>query len=135
MNQTDTSRDDACENGSIFEIPHILKNMSADMLRLVTIEAQLAGHTVLAMLGLSLAIAMLVLVGWLFAGAAVATALAALPAFNMAGALSTVALVHLLVAALAYWHLRSITRDLTFRQSRASAKSLLTREESPPQQG
>jgi hypothetical protein len=53
-------------------------------------------------------------------------ALASLQAFSLTGALLTVALAHLVLAALAVWRLRYIIRDLTFRESRASANSLLT---------
>lgn len=48
------------------------------------------------------------------------------PAFSLTGALLMVALAHLVLAALAFWRLRHITRDLKFRESRASVNSLLT---------
>lgn len=111
-------------NDGIRDTTGMLKNLSADMARLVLVEARLFGHTLLAMLGLTLVIALLLVSSWLFIGAALVVALASLQAFSLTGALLTVALLHLLLAALAMWRLRYITRDLTFRQSRASIHRL-----------
>lgn len=127
MKEADLSHDLADgSTDAIRDISHLLKTISADMLRVVGLEARLFGHTVLAMIGLTVVIALLLVAGWLFAGAAVVMALAGLQVFSLAGALLTVALGHLALAALAFWRLRYITRDLTFRESRASVNSLLT---------
>lgn len=125
MKQTDHTKDTAGASDDIHDITHNLKTLSADMARLVLVEARLFGHTVLAMLGLTLVVALLLVSSWLFIGAALVVALASLPFFNLMGALLTVALTHLVLAALALWRLRHITRDLTFRESRASVNSLL----------
>jgi hypothetical protein len=126
MKEADTSQDAVGEIDGIRDFAHILKTMSADMVRLVAVEARLFGHTALAMIGLTLVVALLLVGSWLFIGAALAMALASLQAFSLTGALLTVALAHLVLAALAFWRLRYITRDLTFRESRASVNSLLT---------
>lgn len=130
MNEADTPREASGGSDGIWRITHILKTMSADMVRLVVVEARLFGHTVLAMIGLTVTVALLLAGGWLFAGAALAMLLAGLQAFSLAGALLTVALVHLVLAGLAFWRLRYITRDLTFRESRASVNSLLIHAQS-----
>lgn len=124
-------RDETGERDGIRSTTHILKSLSADMLRLVGVEARLFGHTLLTMIGITVVIALLLVGCWLFAGAALVVALAGLGAFNLTGALLTVALAHLVIAALAFWRMRHITRDLTFRESRASANSLLTHARSP----
>ncbi len=107
------------------DITRILKAISADMVRLAVVEARLFGHTVLAMIGLTVVIALLLVGGWLFTGVALVMVLASLEAFSLTGALLTVALAHLVLAGLAFWRLRHITRDLTFRESRAGVNSLL----------
>lgn len=115
MKQTDHTKDTAGASDDIHDITHNLKTLSADMARLVLVEARLFGHTVLAMLGLTLVVALLLVSSWLFIGAALVVALASLPFFNLMGALLTVALAHLVLATLTLWRLRHITRDLTFR--------------------
>lgn len=124
MKEDDFAREegDAVEEAS--GIPQALKTLSADILRVVAVEARLFGRTVLAMIGLTVMIALLLVGGWLFAGAALVMALTSLQLFSLTGAILTVALVHLLLATLALWRLRYIARDLTFRESRASVKSL-----------
>lgn len=114
------------ESDGIGDIARILRTLSADMVRIVMVEARLFGYTALTMVVLSLVIALLLVGGWLFAAAALVVALASLQAFSLTGALLTVTLVHLLLAALAFWWLRHIARDLTFRESRASVNSVLT---------
>ncbi|MCH8531885.1 MAG: hypothetical protein LAT65_13630 [Saccharospirillum sp.] len=108
------------------DITHILSKMSSDLAHLVVVEAKLFGHTVLAMIWLTIIIALMLVGGWLFAGAALAMFMASLQFFNLTGALLVVALVHLLFAALGYWRLKHITRDLKFNESRTSASNLLT---------
>ncbi|MFN2349827.1 MAG: phage holin family protein [Thioalkalivibrio sp.] len=141
MNEADPSQDPDGASDGIRDIMRTLKSMSADMVRLVVVETRLFGHTVLAMIGLTVVIALLLVGVWLFAGAALVMALASLQAFNLTGALLTVALGHLVLAGLAFWRLRHITRDLTFRESRASVNSLLNHARSqvdetgqPPQE-
>lgn len=126
MKETDSPEDMAGESDGIRDLTRILKTMSTDMVRLVVVEARLFGHTVLAMIGLTVVIALLLGGGWLFAGAALVVVLASLQAFSLTGALLTVALAHLVLAGLAFWRLRHVTRDLTFRESRTSVDSLLT---------
>lgn len=126
MKEVDPIQNMAGENDGNRDITGILKSMSADIIRLVGVEARLFGHTVLAMLGLTVVVALLLVSSWLFIGAALATALTSLQAFTLTGALLTVALAHLVLAVLALWRLRYITRDLTFRESRASVNSLLS---------
>lgn len=123
-------QDAAGENDDNRDTTRILKTLLADMARLVIVEAKLFGHTVLAMVGLTLVIAMLLLGGWLFTGAGLVVALANLQAFSLMDALLTVALAHLVLASLACWRLRVIIRDLTFRESRASMNSLLVQARS-----
>jgi len=130
MTETDPSRDDADQGDGIRDITRILKSLSADMVRLVVLEARLFGHTALAMIGLTVVMALLLVSSWLLIGAALVMALASLQAFSLTGALLTVALAHLVLAALVFWRLRYITRDLTFRESRASVNSLLTQARS-----
>lgn len=125
MKEADPFQDTAKVTDDIRDITRILKTVSADMVRLVMVEARLFGHTVLAMIGLTLVAALLLVCSWLFIGAALVIALASLQAFSLTGALLTVAMAHLVLAALAFWRLRYITRDLTFRESRASVNSLI----------
>lgn len=125
MKEDDFAREEGDAGEDVSGIPQALKNLSADMLRVVVVEARLFGHTVLAMIGLTVMIALLLVGGWLFAGAALVVVLSNLQIFSLAGAILAVALVHLLLAALALWRLRYIARDLTFRESRASVNSLL----------
>lgn len=126
MKETDPSQEAADGTDGIRDITRILKSLSADMVHLVAVEARLFGHTVLAMIGLTVVIVLLLVSSWLFVGAALVIALAGLQVFSLTGALLTVALAHLVLAALAFWRLRHITRDLAFRESRASVNSLLT---------
>lgn len=139
--ETDPSRDAAGGSDDTRDIVSILKTMSADMVRLVVVEARLFGHTALTMIGLTVVMAMLLVSSWLFIGTALAMALASLQDFNLTGALLMVALAHLVLAALAFWRLRHITRDLKFRESRASVNSLVTHarsliddEDRPPEE-
>lgn len=131
MKEAETLQDAANASGDIRDITQILKAMAADIVRLVGVEARLFGHTVLAMIGLAAVMALLLVSSWLFIGAALAVALASLQAFSLTGALLTVALTQLVLAALIFWRLRHITRDLTFRQSRASVNSLLSHARPP----
>lgn len=130
MKEGDSSQDADGGSNDILGIAHILKNMSADIVHLVMVEARLCGHTALAMIGLTLVIALLLVGGWLFTGAALVVSLTSLQTFSLPGAMLTVALVHLLFAALAFWRLRYIRRDLTFRESRASVNNLLNNVQS-----
>ncbi|MBF0256395.1 MAG: hypothetical protein HQL47_08040 [Gammaproteobacteria bacterium] len=128
MKETSPAEDDqatAGEDVGIRDILRILQTMSADMLSLVMVEARLFGHTALAMIGLALVIALLLVSSWLFIGAALVIALTSLQAFSLTTALLTVALAHLLLATFAFWRLRYSMRDLRFHQSRASAQSVL----------
>ncbi|ALP53576.1 hypothetical protein Tel_10765 [Candidatus Tenderia electrophaga] len=125
MKEEDPFQGEAGGSDNIRDITRLLKAMSADMIRLVLVEARLFGHTALAMIGLTVVIALLLVGSWLFIGAALVMALASLQPFSLTGALLTVALAHLVLAALAFWRLRYITRGLTFRESRASVNSLL----------
>ena len=124
MKESDPSQDAA--TGGIWSITRILKTMSADMTHLLVLEAQLFGRTALAMIGLMVAMALLLVSGWLFLAAALTLALASLPALGLVGALLTMALAHLVLAALAYWLMRRGMRDLAFRESRASLGTLIT---------
>ncbi len=141
--ETDSSQDagGGGRSDGIQYITRILKIMSADMVRLVLVEARLFGHTALKMIGLTVVTAMLLVSSWLFVGAALVMTLASLQAFSLTGALLTVALAHLVLAALAFWRLRHIARDLKFSESRASVNSLLNHArslvgaaEQPPQE-
>lgn len=126
MKDTDPSQHKTLQSEGIIDIIRLLKSMSVDMLNLVVVEAKLFGYTVLTMMTLSLSIALLMVGGWLFTAVALVMVLANLPAFSLTGALLTVALLHLVLAALVFWRLLFITRDLTFRESRTSMDSLLT---------
>lgn len=126
MNDTDPSQHAVDETEDTQDITRILMTLSADLVRMVALEVRLFGHTVLAMLALTVMIALLLVGGWLFIGAALVMALASLQVFNLAGALLTVALAHLVIAVLVFWRLRFITGDLTFRESRASVDGLVT---------
>lgn len=130
MKETDPIQDTEGKSDGILNIASILKTMSADMVRLVVVETQLCGHTALAMIGLTVVIALLLVAGWLFTGAALVVALTSLQVFNLIGAMLMVALAHLVFAALAFWRLRYIKRDLTFRESRASINNLLSNAQS-----
>lgn len=125
MKEDDLAREEGGDGEDVLGIPHVLKALSADILRVVMVEARLFGHTLLAMIGLTVIIVLLLVGGWLFAGAALVVVLSSLQIFSLAGAILAVALVHLLLAALAVWRLHYIARDLTFRESRASVNSLL----------
>lgn len=126
MKEADSSQDEAGGNDGNWNITRILKAMSTDMIRLVLVEARLFGHSALAMIKLTIVITLLLVSGWLFAGAALVMVLASLQAFSLTGALLTVALTHLVLAALAYWRLRYLTRDLRFRESWATLNSFFT---------
>lgn len=125
MSDTNPSQNPADADEEAQDITGILMTMSADLVRLVVLEVRLFGHTVLAMLALTVIMALLLVGGWLFIGAALVVALASLPVFNLAGAMLTVALAHLAIVVLMFWWLRFITRDLTFRESRASVDGLV----------
>ncbi len=122
MKETDATQN--ATNG-IRDIMSILKSIPADMLSVVMVEARLFGHTALAMFKLGVVIGLLMVAGWLFAGAAAAVALESLQAFNLLGALAVVALFNLVLAAALIWWLGHMARDLTFRESRVSASALL----------
>lgn len=125
MNDTKSSQSAVTDTDAVRDILRMLKSMTADLARLLALEAKLFGHTILAMIGLTIMITLFLVGGWLYAGAALAKALANLQFFNLTGALLTVALAHLALAVLGYWRLRYITRDLTFQESRTSASNLL----------
>lgn len=122
MKETDATQN--ATNG-IRDIMNVFKSIPADMLSVVMVEARLFGHTALAMFKLGLVIGLLMVAGWLFAGAAAAVALESLQAFNLLGALAVVALFNLVLAAALIWWLGHMARDLTFRESRVSASALL----------
>jgi len=126
VNDKDPSQHTVGNDEEAQDVTRILRALSADLKRLVALEARLFGHTVLAMLALTVIIALLLVGGWLFFGAALVMALASFQVFSQAGALLMVALAHLVIAALMYWRLRFITRDLTFRESRASVDGLVS---------
>lgn len=126
MKETDPSPDPTGDRESIWDITHILKTLSADMLELLMVEARLFGRTALVLVGLAVVIALLLVSGWLFTAAALTWTLANLEFFSLAGALLTVALAHLLLAILALWRLRVLIRDLAFRESLASVNTLFT---------
>ncbi|WP_111641837.1 hypothetical protein [Marinimicrobium alkaliphilum] len=125
MNETDSSEKTTEAADDTWSIARILRAMSADIARLIVVEAKLFGHTVLVMIGLTVVISMLLVGGWLFAGAAAVMALASLQAFSVMGALLTVALVNMVLAALVFWRLRCVMRDLRFRNSRSSVNTLV----------
>ena len=103
----------------------LLTSMATAVIGVAGVEARLFGHTVLSMIGLTMVIALLIVGSCLFAGVAIAMVLADLQAFSMTSALLTVAFAHVLLAGLAFWRRRHITRDLSFNESRASIDSLL----------
>lgn len=109
----------------ILDIMSILRSIPADMLSLVAVEARLFGYTVLAMFKLCILIGLLLIAGWLFAGTAAVVVLESLQIFNLIGALAVVALLNLMLAALLIGRLGHIARDLSFRESRVSASTLL----------
>lgn len=122
MKEADSTQ--SATNG-IRDIMNILKSIPADMLSVVMVEARLFGFTVLAMFKLCVVIGLLLIAGWLFAGTAAVVALESMQAFNLLGALTVVALINLVLAALLIWRLGHMARDLTFRESRVSANALL----------
>ncbi|KGK43391.1 hypothetical protein LH51_00285 [Nitrincola sp. A-D6] len=126
MKESEPTQDTTANKLAFSDIVLIIKNLLADMAHLVVIETKLFGHTLLAMIWISLIIALLLLGGWLFTGAALAMALASLQVFNLTSALLMVAFINLVLATLAIWRLRYITRDLTFRESRASLNNLVS---------
>ncbi|WP_029681339.1 hypothetical protein [Thioalkalivibrio sp. ALR17-21] len=132
MKETDSPQDQAPDGGNedSQDITSLLKTVFADLARVVAVESRLFGYTLLVMLGLVVAIALLLVASWLFAGAALVVALANLQAFSLMGALLAVTLAHLVLAGLTFWRLHHITRDLTFRESRASVNSLLAHAKS-----
>lgn len=130
MKEAQPSQDTTDEKDDIQGIASILRRLAAELLHLFVLETKLFGHTLLAMIGLSLVIALLLAGGWLFTGAAVGVALASLQIFSLTSALLMVALINLALAALAFWRLRYITRDLKFRQSRASVSNFITQAKS-----
>lgn len=130
MKEARPSRDTTDEKDDIQGITSILRLLAADMLHLVVLETKLFGHTLLNIVGLSLLIALLLAGGWLFTGAAIGVALASLQIFSLTSALLMVALINLALAALAFWRLKYITRDLKFRQSRASVSGLINQAKS-----
>lgn len=131
MNETRIIEDLAGGREDIQDITRTLKNMSAEMVQLLAVEARLFGHTVLAMIGLTIVMSVLLVSSWLLVAAALAIALASLQAFSLTGALLTVAAAHLLLVALMVCYLRYMTRDLAFRESRASLNSLVTQSQVP----
>lgn len=127
MSESNSTQD---QTVGIREIVRILKSLPVDMLSLVTMETKLFGYTALAMLKVCVMIGLLLVAGWLFAGATAVIALEGLETFNLIGALLVVTLLNLVMAALLIWRLRHIARDLTFRESRASASTLLAHAQS-----
>lgn len=122
MNEAEPNQDTADD---LQDITHVLKSLSSDVIRLVVVEARLFGHTVLAMVRLCLVIMLLMVGGWVLAGAAAVMALATLETFSLTGALVTVAMANFALAALACWRLRHITRDLMFHESWTSVNTLI----------
>lgn len=118
---------DATENmtNSIRDVMNILKSMPVDMISLAMVETQLFGNTALAMLKLCVVIGLLLVAGWLFTNTAAVIILEGLSEISFLGAVVTVALCNLALAALLIWRLRHIARDLTFRESRSSVTTLL----------
>lgn len=126
MNNPDDYQDTAGESVGLEDIPRLLKTMLADMAGLLVVEARLFGHTLRAIVRVTVFLGLLLITGWLSAAGALVVALSNLDSFSLAGALLAVAAGHMVLAALAYWRLRVIMRDLAFRESRASMNSLLT---------
>lgn len=121
MNDSNSTQD---QTVGIRHIVSILKSLPVDMLNLISVEMKLFGYTALAMFKICVMIGLLLVAGWLFAGATAVVALESLETFSLIGALLVVALFNLVMAALLTWRLRYITRDLSFRESRASANTL-----------
>ena len=125
MSGVDGDNEEAGTSEDPSDVSRLLKLLFADILRMVVVETRLFGHTALAMMALTILIPLLLGGAWLFAGAALVIGLTNLEYFSLPGALLVVAMIHLVFAALAFWRRRYITRDLMFRDSRASANSLL----------
>jgi hypothetical protein len=98
----------------------------ADVMRLLSVDARLCGHTVLVMIALTVIAALLLAGGWLLAATAAVLMLSQLESVSPAGAFLAVGGVHIMLAGLVVWRLRVISRDLTFQQSRASLHRLMT---------
>lgn len=130
MNDSGPAQVTESVGNSIRDMMLALKGISTDLAHLFALEARLFGYTALTMFGLAVLIALLLVSSLLFIEVALVTALISLQAFSLTGALVTVALTNLALAILAYWRLRYITRDLTFRESRAGVNSLLTQNPS-----
>ncbi len=110
---------------SMQEVIHSLGAIAGDVVRLIAVDARLCGRTVLAMIGLTVIAALLLVGGWLFIGVAAVLLLNQLEMFSPVGATMTVGAAHIAFAALAVWRVRFIASDLTFRQSRATLRSLI----------
>lgn len=85
MNNADPSRHAAAANEEAQDITGLMITLSADLARLVGLEARLFGYTVLAILALTVVIALLLVGGWLFIGAALVMSLASLQVFSLGG--------------------------------------------------
>lgn len=122
---TDEVSDDRSGIASLRDFTRALSAIAGDAARLIAVDARLCGRTALAMIGLTVIAALLLVGGWLFIGAAAVLLLTEIEGFSPAGAVMTVGAAHIALAALAGWRLRYIARDLTFRQSRATLRSLV----------
>lgn len=107
--------------------------IASDLARLFALEVRLCGRTILAMLALTIVGALLAAGGWLYLSAAAVILLSRIEAIGPAGATAIVGLIHLALAVAAWWRVRLISRDVTFRQSRAALRGLMVaeREEQP----
>lgn len=109
------------------ELAAALLAMVSDTRRLLAVDARLCAITAVSMLALALIASLLLVATWLLANAGAALFLVRLEVFTPATAFLLVAGVNLLVAVLLGLRLRSIARDLTFRQSRAAIGSIMSK--------
>lgn len=114
------------ETATLGELVSTLGAIVSDLVRLIAVDARLCGRTVLAMIGLTVIAALLLVGGWLLVATAAVLLLSELEGVSPAAAFLAVGGVHMAMAGITVWWLRSLARDLTFRQSRATLRSFVS---------
>jgi len=97
-------------------------DLAGDYLELLAVEGRLAGRSLVLMLALGIALALLLVGAWIFLALAATTLLIELGLLRPWLALLAVALAHLAMALLAWLTVRRLSDNLVFSGLRASLR-------------